>query len=99
MIVVLLACTGPGDSDPCAAAPTWDGWVNGFFVSYCDSCHSATTADRHNAPPTITFDTEEQASALAGRIQVRVVDETTMPPAGGVFPEDLDKLESWLGCQ
>jgi uncharacterized membrane protein len=88
----------PADSDPCAGAPTWDGWANGFFVSYCDACHAPTAPDRHGAPENVSFEDEAAASALAGAIRTSVIDDATMPPAGGVFDADLERLGEWLDC-
>ena len=36
---------------------TWDGWADGFFSTYCRSCHSVATAERHGAPTGVDLDT------------------------------------------
>ncbi len=93
MILLLLACA----PKPAPVAEiTWDGWAHGFFVSYCGACHSATTPDRHGAPESVTFDTEEEAIAQASAIRAAVLDNGTMPIAAGVFPEDLERLRVWV---
>lgn len=102
MIWLLVACAdGGGDSaaDPCLAAPTWDGWAHGFFVSYCDACHAPTAPDRHGAPEAVTFEDEAAATALAGSIRTSVLVDATMPPAGGIFEADESRLEAWLDCR
>lgn len=78
--------------------PTWDGWADGFFATWCRSCHSATAPDRHGAPDGTDLDTEAQALALADRIHARVVVEGTMPLGGGVVEDDLTLLDAWLAC-
>ncbi len=103
--LLLLACAGGVTSDTAAetcadTAPevTWDGDVHGFFLSYCDACHAATSPERHGAPTTVTFDTPQQVLAMAQRIRVRTLDEQTMPVGGGVPSDDLALLEAWLAC-
>lgn len=106
MLLLLWACVdGPvsdtaaaclSDTDP--AAVTWGNWGEDFFTSYCDSCHSVRTRDRHGAPATALFDTEAQVLARLDRIRARVLEEQTMPLGGGVFPDDLILLAAFLEC-
>lgn len=96
MILFLLACAP--EPEACQSDVDWDGWTRGFFVSYCESCHAADTPDHHGAPVTVTFDTEEEARKWAGSVWTRVLIQEDMPPAGGVFPEDKERLEEWLRC-
>lgn len=110
MILALLwSCAGdPADTAAdaalaaCAEAPqgvTWGSFAHGFFTTYCLSCHSAANVDHRNgAPSTVNFDTEADVVALADRVRVRVLDEGTMPEAGGVYAEDLALLDVWLRC-
>lgn len=96
MIALLLACAQPPAAE---AGPTWDSWAHGFFVGYCDSCHSGATPDRHGAPASVTFDTEEQVLGQLDAIRRTVLDDGTMPVAGGVFQDDLDRLRAYLDAQ
>lgn len=102
---IALAATGcladGGNSGLCATAPvtTWDNFGAGFVAQSCDTCHSATTLDRHGAPPDVTFDTEEEVWEWSDRILERTTGETpTMPPQGGVSDDDRYRLEVWLTC-
>ena len=96
MIALLLACATPPET--CTTESDWQGWTQGFFVSYCDACHAADTPDRHGAPAGVSFDTEAEARRWAARIWIRVLTQEDMPPAGGVFPEDQARLQEWLAC-
>jgi uncharacterized membrane protein len=76
----------------------WDGWADGFFATYCRSCHSASSADRHGATNGVDFDTREDVIEWAVRIRVRVLELETMPLGGGVIETDLEPLDRWLQC-
>lgn len=90
------AATTAETADACL--PTWDGWADGFFSTWCRSCHSETAPDRRGAPVGTDLDTEAQAIALLDRIRTRVVDEGTMPMGGGVPADEMQILEAWLSC-
>lgn len=77
----------------------WDGWTDGFFATYCRSCHSVTTAERYGAPEGVDFDTRDDVIRWAERIRFRVLEQETMPLGGGVIPSDLEPLDMWLQCQ
>ena len=48
------------------------------------------------------FDTPEGAADWADRILLRTIPddggEATMPPAGGIAPDDVERLKVWLEC-
>lgn len=97
--------TGTGDAlAPCEEQPviTYDTFGRGFLATYCDGCHGAAVENRQGAPADVTFDTREQALALADRILARTApadgSAPTMPPVGGVTEEDRERLLVWLGC-
>ena len=77
----------------------WDGWTDGFFATYCRSCHSVTTAERYGAPEGVDFDTREDVVQWAERIRIRVLEQETMPLGGGVIQSDLEPLDMWLRCK
>ena len=85
-----------GASGECV--PTWDGWADGFFATWCRSCHSEDAPDRRGAPTGTDLDTEADVIALRDRIEARVIDEGTMPMGGGVPEDELRTLEAWLSC-
>lgn len=107
LLLLLFGCTGavaePGlpaacDASEAALAVTWKNWSEGFFLSYCEGCHAQETPNTYGAPAGVHFGTEDEARAIEDRVRVRVLDEQTMPPAGGVLADDLLLLEAWLDC-
>ncbi len=103
MLVLLLGCATPVDSgvDSAACADpavTWDGWGQGFFVTWCGACHSATTPDRRGAPPGLDFDTWEEVQAHRDEIERSVLTEASMPVGGGLAADDLTQLQALLAC-
>ena len=95
MIWLLWACAP--EPEPCESLE-WNTGIHSFFVSYCGACHAANTPDRHGAPVSVTFDTEEEARSWAARVWQTVLVQESMPPAGGVFPEDKERIQEWLQC-
>ena len=79
---------------------TWENFGQGFFVSYCNSCHSVHTDDRNGAPLAYVFDTPDQVRALSERVFLRSAgDNATMPPGPDDPPvEHRDMLAEWLAC-
>ncbi|MCA9709179.1 MAG: hypothetical protein KDK70_25265 [Myxococcales bacterium] len=101
------ALTGDSDTEglaPCDEQPviTYDTFGRGFLATYCDGCHGSAVEDRQGAPDDVVFDTPEGAQDWADRILARSApadgSPPTMPPAGGVTPDDADRLLVWLIC-
>lgn len=69
----------------------------------CTVCHSHAPADRSFgiAPGGVTFDTPDQITTLAPRIQARAIDTETMPPANRTWmtPEERTALGRWLAAE
>ena len=84
--------------DPVAvdASLTWARWGDGFFRTYCTSCHSAAAENRRGAPESVDFDSEAAVLGWGERIRVRVIEEATMPLGGGVTDGDLLLLDRYL---
>jgi hypothetical protein len=78
--------------------PSWEGWTQGFFRTYCSACHAEIALDRHGAPAGVFFDTEAQVSAQSTAIRRVVLSQGSMPVGGGVLEEDLLLLERALDC-
>ena len=91
---------GGTSSDDCADTVdvTWDGWGEGFFVTWCQACHSRTTDDRNGAPPGVDYDSLQDIRDGEARIRARVIDKGTMPLGGGVGDDELVLLEAFLDC-
>lgn len=73
----------------------------GFIRTWCLSCHSATVtgASRQGAPAGVDFDTYDDVVQWLDRIEARATGENaSMPPAGGVFEQDLVLFEEWVAC-
>jgi uncharacterized membrane protein len=109
LFVLLAACGDDADSPPngdeppvlCADAPlvTWDNFGAGFVKESCQPCHASTAPDRHDAPATVSFDTEEDVWGWAPQILDLATGEApAMPPQGGVDEDDRFLLEVWLTC-
>jgi uncharacterized membrane protein len=99
---LLLACAGPSDDSgtSCAGGThvTWNNWGDGFFTTYCRSCHSATAPDRNGAPESVNFDTFDEVQTQAIAIESDVLTTGTMPIGGGVTDEDKALLADFLAC-
>ena len=107
-----MAALGPSACAPDNAAPTdsWPAecadlppvdWVSfgaGFFRSYCSSCHSSTSPDRHGAPIEVNLDSEAAVAAQSERVRARVLDSGDMPVGGGIPEDDLALLSILLDC-
>lgn len=111
MWVLLLACGAglpPPPSDDtdvprvtdCGGGVSWEGFGQGFMLSYCTACHGSllTEARRHGAPIGVDFDTLAATAVQAERITSRVLGTGDMPPAGGPTGEELALLSQWLDC-
>ncbi len=89
---------------PCDEQPviTYDTFGRGFLSTYCDGCHGSAVDDRQGAPDDVVFDTREDAADWADRILARVAPDDgsgpTMPPVGGITPQDVDRVVVWLTC-
>jgi len=95
-VLLLLACNAsvPADSAGSCEPLGWDEWGYGFFAGWCNACHAQGL---YEAPVGVQFATFDHALEHRERILARVA-EGTMPPGGGVPPEDLERLERLLEC-
>ena len=94
------ATSAEDTAGPCAAAPavSWSGWGEGFFITWCQACHSATTAERNGAPEGVDFDTAAEVLRWRDQIDRVVLSEGSMPVGGGLSDDDLALLELLLWC-
>jgi len=100
---VLIACAPEDDEIElfCADAPivTWESFGKGFITETCQPCHASTSTDRNDAPMEVQFDTHEDVLSFASRILERATGSApTMPPSGGVDPDERYLTEVWLTC-
>ncbi|MFT4976408.1 MAG: putative membrane protein [Myxococcota bacterium] len=84
----------------CADAPgaTWASFGEGFLLTHCQGCHASTSADRYGAPDGVHFDSEDEARMWRERLIAVILDNQSMPPAGGLTDEERLLAESWLYC-
>lgn len=98
----LETCGGLPEPAPgaCDDAPrvTWDEWGHGFLLTQCQGCHASTAPERYGATDGVFFDTVEDACTWAERIEARVLDDETMPPAGGLTQDEKLLLSTWIEC-
>ncbi len=113
MLLLLLACDAPVDTADTATVAdtgtgvsdcegalvvTWESWGEGFFTTWCQPCHSATTAERNGAPPGVDFDTEADVVQWSASIRYTVLEAGTMPVGGGLDADDAVLLAALLDC-
>jgi uncharacterized membrane protein len=71
---------------------TWEKDILMLFTIYCNNCHSDPPTG--GAPfPLLDY---EQAQMWLERIQIRTVEQKTMPPGGVMDPIDLQKIADWI---
>jgi hypothetical protein len=91
------------DTPPCLTEPslTWENFGQKTLKQYCVSCHSDLSegTERNGAPDGVNFNTWDDAILWADRILVRVLEDSTMPPAQGMDDAEKGQLEEWLHCE
>ena len=108
MILALLIGCGRAEEDTSEPTPapgcedaysvTWESWGDGFFATYCRSCHSIAATDRLGAPAGVDFDTADDLLFWSDAVRRTVLEEQSMPVGGGVYEDDLLLLEMLLDC-
>ena len=102
--LLLVACASPTDTGADTAACghevpiTWENGGEALFLSYCRSCHSEGTSDRHGAPDYLNYDTLEGVRAAARNIRQAALWDQVMPPGYPLSDEDSETLASFLDC-
>ena len=77
---------------------TYASFGQGFLTFSCQGCHASGSVDRQGAPDSVTFDDHQQVIQWLPRIYHRTYVTLDMPPALGVFEEDLERLRIWVEC-
>ena len=77
---------------------TWETYTQGMLMTHCQGCHASESPTRYGAPTDVFFDDIEDALFWSERIRSRTLEIQDMPPAGGIFTEDLYLLQVWLEC-
>ena len=101
--MLLSGCThtpqAPDTAPPtteCVRTVSWQAWGQGFFMTWCQACHSQTTSARNGAPEGIDFDTEAQVLTLLDAVSETVLVSRSMPVGGGPDADDLTLLSIYL---
>ena len=111
VLCLATACTTnapTGSSCPTANAPNYDNFARPFFATYCAGCHSVQATDRHGAPDTQNYDSEDDIRLRARDIDLNAAlgpdaANATMPDLGGPVahePSDAEReqLGKYLAC-
>lgn len=101
--LLALGCGQEREKVSCKDAPllTYNNFGKGFIDFNCQGCHGSevTGEARRGAPVEFTFDDVDEVWEHAAFILATSVgDDPVMPPAGGVFEDDMQRLEIWLTC-
>jgi uncharacterized membrane protein len=95
------------DIENCASAAcppdsphTWESAGGPILWTWCTPCHGGGLSEsaRQGAPIDVILDSHEDALYWADRVQVRTLDERSMPPLGSPTEDDLAALAEWLAC-
>jgi hypothetical protein len=87
---------------PPANVVSWENFAQGWIMRQCLPCHSAELLEgqRADAPLGVDFNTYEDVRFWADNMFLRAAyNHTTMPPAGGPYPEDRVLFGDWMACQ
>jgi len=111
VLVMIAACSGgnpTGAVCPTENPPTYAGFAQQFFATYCTSCHSANSTNRRGAPGSQNYDTEADVLRHADEIDEAAAKgpdatNTFMPELGGTVtrrPSDAERemLGQFLAC-
>ncbi|MFT5583353.1 MAG: putative membrane protein [Cognaticolwellia sp.] len=100
LFLLMLACASQTpDTGPCVRPTvTWDSFGQSFLITHCQGCHASTSPQRYGAPEGLSFDTREQSAELQSSIERTVLDQESMPPAGGLNDDERELLAQWLAC-
>jgi uncharacterized membrane protein len=113
LIAVATACTDSGSPTgstcPTTDPPTYATFGQTFMTTYCTSCHSANSTNRHDAPNDMNFDTEADVIAHADDIDTWSAagpnaTNTQMPDIGGTVTHtptqaEREMLGQFLACE
>lgn len=85
---------------PSGTTLSYENFGQGFFLAYCNECHSAPEGHRQGAPTSAVFDTPEQVRSWRERIFARAAGPNdSMPPGPDDPPRaERDRLSEWLAC-
>lgn len=77
---------------------TWNNWGEGFFQTWCQSCHSRNTPQRNGAPENLNFDTLDDVIKWQSSIFDSVIASERMPKGGGIPAGVQQQLIEYMDC-
>jgi len=102
----LLACDS--DDDPLPDPDTtceesvlsYDNFGDPFVRNWCTGCHNSDLAEdmRQGSPTNVNFDTRAGILVWRERVQLRAIEQATMPPTAGPGDDEKALLAEWLAC-
>jgi len=111
LLLSVTACssgTPTNSTCPTTDPPTYQNFGQAFFGSYCTSCHSAESPNRHGAPSDQNYDSEAAIMTHLTDIDVEAAGgpdamNTSMPELGGTVmtkPTEAERqrLGEYLAC-
>ena len=103
-VLVLVSCENSSDTGNIhtnfdyECPLTWNNWGEGFFTTWCQSCHSRTTPQRNGAPEGMNFDTLTDVFEWQAAIRDSVIDNDRMPKGGGIPNDVKEQLIEYMDC-
>jgi hypothetical protein len=86
---------------PSGTLLTYRNFAEGFFMNYCNSCHSRDLPEgsRSGAPKDANFDHPDGVTEWASKIfLVAAKAEASMPPSKNVPAAERGRLAEWINC-
>lgn len=113
VLVLASACDEGGDPTgatcPTTSPPTYASFGQQFMTTYCTSCHSGASTNRHGAPSDMNFDTEADVKKHADDIDRWAAagpdaTNTLMPEIGGTVTAkpsqaEREQLGQFIACE
>ena len=114
LVLVLVLAAACSEGAPSGATcppdnpPTYASFGQQFMTTYCTSCHSANSTNRHGAPASQNYDTEADVVRHAAEIDEVAANgpdanNTSMPELGGTVTRkptaaEREMLGQFLAC-
>lgn len=76
--------------------PTWAGFGDAFFTTWCQSCHATDSPQRYGAPEGVVFDRRDDVVRQRVAIADSVLTRGSMPVGGGLSDAERAQLEALL---
>jgi hypothetical protein len=104
LLLVLFGCNGPDPGttpEPLDCSDTWETYGAAFVTTWCTSCHSTELVgeiERYGAPEQVNLDSLAGVRLWAPSLSVATGPDPSMPPAGGVPTDQVERFAEWVAC-